>query len=233
MLGPFEYAVWIASALLEAAVVVCALSKHSFRRYLFLNLYMAGSLIANVARYFVIAQYGQSSIQYCYTYYYSDCLLTIGLYFALASLYSQVFEEMHVERYVRLAAVLLLAGTAFFSYMVVHQVEDRMATRFIVEVAQNLYFVGVVLTYVLWGAMLKLRETRARLIQFVLSLGLYFSLFAANYALRNLCPSLEHVWPYLIPLFGCLLPLTWAYAFWSIPEDARFAPARLIAAVSR
>lgn len=233
MLGPFEYTVWIVSALLEAAVLVCALTKHSFRRYLFLNLYMVGSLLANVARYSVFSEYGQTSIQYCYTYYYSDGLLTIGLYFALASLYSQVFQEMNVERYVRLTAVLLFVGTAFFSYLVVRQMGDGVGVQFMIEVSQNLYFVGVVLTYVLWGAMLKLRETRARLIQFVLSLGLYFSLFAANYALRNLCPSLEHVWLYLIPLFGCLLPLTWAYAFWSIPDDARFAPARLVAAVSR
>ena len=33
------------------------------------------------------------------------------------------------------------------------------------------YFVGVVLTYLLWGAILKLRETRTRLIQLVLALG--------------------------------------------------------------
>jgi hypothetical protein len=75
--------------------------------------------------------------------------------------------------------------------------------------------------------MLKLRETRTRLIQLVLALGLYFSVFAASYALRNLYTSLDGVWPYLIPISGCLLPLAWTYAFWRIPEDARITPSRL------
>ena len=102
-----------------------------------------------------------------------------------------------------------------------------MVSRFVVEVSQNLYFVGLVLTYLLWGAILKLHETRTRLIQVVLSLGLYFSVFAASYALRNLAPSLHAVWPYLTPAAGCLLPLAWCYAFWRLPEEARLVPSRL------
>ena len=100
-------------------------------------------------------------------------------------------------------------------------------SRFVVELSQNLYFVGVVLTYVLWGAMMKLRETRTRLIQLVLSLGIYFSMLAAEYALRNLYPSLTAVKTYLPPVVGCLLPLAWCYAFLKLSEDARLATARL------
>jgi hypothetical protein len=83
------------------------------------------------------------------------------------------------------------------------------------------------LTYVLWGAMLKLRETRTRLIQFVLSLGVFFSLFAANYALRNLYPDLHWLWGSLPQFFDCLLPLAWFYTFYRIPDDARLVPSRL------
>ena len=100
-------------------------------------------------------------------------------------------------------------------------------SRFVVELSQNLYFVGVVLTYVLWGAMMKLRETRTRLIQLVLSLGIYFSMLAAEYALRNLYPSFTTVKTYLPPVVGCLLPLAWCYAFLKLSEDARLATARL------
>jgi hypothetical protein len=32
---------------------------------------------------------------------------------------------------------------------------------------------------------------------------------------------------YIPPVFGCLLPLAWAYAFWKLTPDARIAPARL------
>ena len=87
--------------------------------------------------------------------------------------------------------------------------------------------VGLVLTYILWAAILKLRETRTRLIQIVLSLGIYFSLYAANYAMRNLYPSMESVFNSLNPLIGCFLPFAWAYAFWRIPDDARLEPSRL------
>jgi hypothetical protein len=187
---------------------------------------MVFSLLVTVARYEILHRYGLKSTQYLYCYYYSDAVLTIFLYLALITLYLHVFDEMKVEKYVRLAAVLLLAGTALFSYGVVLQSSERMFTSFVYELSQNLYFVGLVLTYVLWGAILKLRETRTQLIQLVLSLGVYFSAFAATFALGNMFPNLQSV-TYITPLFGCMLPLAWAYAFFRLPHDARMATARL------
>jgi hypothetical protein len=227
--GPFGYAIWFLGALLEAAVVVCAVKKKALRPYLLLNMYMAASFFVNIGRYNILYHYGLSSKQYVYFYYYSDTLLTIFLYFALTSLFSRVFSELKAEEYVKWGGILLLGGTALFSYGVVHQAETKLVSRFVVELSQNLYFVGLVLTYVLWASVLKLRETRTRLVQLVLSLGVYFSLLAANYALRNLYPSLMNTTflQFLAPLVGCFLPAAWAYAFWRIPEDARLAPARL------
>jgi hypothetical protein len=227
--GPFACFIWFVGILSEAAVLVCALKKGAFRRYLLLNLYMAGLLVVELGRYKILSEYGQSSAQYTYFYYYSDAILTIFLYFALSSLYSHVFSEMKAERYVKMGTLLLLGGTALFSYAVVQQSTAKFVTHFVVELSQNLYFVGVVLTYVLWGAILKLRETRTRLIQLVLSLGVYFSLLAANYAVRNLYPSLSSssLFVPLVQIFGTFLPLAWAYAFWRLPEEARLVPARL------
>jgi len=227
VLGSFEYVVWFLGALLELTVVVCSIAKGSFRRYLAINLYMLAASFVNIVRFKILFTYGFRSSEYGYFYYYSDLLLTIGLYFALMGLYSYVFEEMGAEQYVRFGALLLLLGTAGFSFAIVQQSSSRIMGHFVLEASQNLYFVGLVLTYVLWGAMLKLRETRTRLIQLVLALGLYFSVFAASYALRNLSTSLNGIWPYLIPISGCLLPLAWAHAFWRIPEDARIVPSRL------
>jgi len=225
--GPLTYLIWFVGILCEAAVLVCALKKGAFRRYLLLNLYMAGMIVVELVRYKILSQFGQSSAQYAYFYYYSDVLLTICLYFALCTLYSHVFSEMKAERYVKMGALLLLAGTAAFSGAVVLQSSAKILTHFVFELSQNLYFVGVVLTYVLWAAILKLRETRTRLIQLVLSLGIYFSLLAANYAVRNLYPQLGSVVAPLAQLVGTFLPLAWAYAFWRIPEEARLAPSRL------
>ncbi len=226
MPGSIGYVIWFLGAGLEVSVVVCALAKHSFRRYLCLNLYMLFSFLLSVGRFYMLNHYGLRSSEYKYFYYYSDAVLTIFLYLALITLYLSVFDEMKVEKYVRLAAILLLAGTALFSYEVVEQSQHKMLTGFVYELSQNLYFVGLVLTYVLWGAILKLRESRTQLIQLVLSLGVYFSAFAATFALENMFPNLQF-FTYIVPVFGCLLPLAWSYAFWRLAPDARMVPARL------
>jgi hypothetical protein len=207
--------------------LVCAFKKKAFRRYLFLNLYVAGSLVASLARFQVFHHYGLTSNEYVYFYYYSDALLTIFLYFALMSLYSYVFDELKAERLVSLVAFALLVGTAIFSYSVVQQSSSKLITHFVIELSQNLYFVGLVLTYLLWASILKMRETRTRLIQLVLSLGVYFSLFAATYALRNLYPGMSSLLQALPPLIACFLPMAWGYAYWRLPEEARLVPARL------
>lgn len=227
MPGTFEYILWCLGTLCEASVVVCALKRGLFRRYFLLNLFMASSVLVSMGRYKILAEYGFSSPQYLYVYFYSDALLNIILYLALTSLYAQVFSEMKVERYLRLGTLLLLAGTALFSYGVVQQSSSRLVTHFVVELSQNIYFVGLVLTYILWGAILKLRETRTQLVQLVLSLGVYFSVHAAAYALDNLYPQTDSFLSGLVPFFGLILPVAWSYAFWRLPVDARLAPSRL------
>ena len=188
---------------------------------------MTVSLLVGVSRFYFLRHFGYGSGEYYYFYYYSEALTTIGLYFALIGFYSRVLEELKAEFYVRLASILLLFGTALCSYFVVRQSSRLLLTPFVIELCQNLYFVGLILTYLLWGAVLKLRETRTQLIQLVLSIGVYFSLFAANYALRNLYPQLDSVWSALPPVFDCLLPLAWCYAFWRVPVEARLATSRL------
>ena len=228
VLGPVDYFLWIASAFLQAAVVVCSFRGRALVKYFTLSLYMCAAFLLTVGRYFVFARYGYTSIQYFYFYYLSDAILTICLYFALMGLYSHVFQEMKVSKYLRVAALLLLAATAWFSYQVVLASSHKLLTRFVVELSQNLYFVGVVLTYLLWGAMMKLRDTRTRLIQLVLALGVYFSAFAASYALRNLYPELV-IWRYVSHLMSLWLPLAWAYTFQKVPEEARLATSRVAA----
>jgi hypothetical protein len=227
MLSPVDWVISLVSLLFEVSVVVCSLHRKAFRRHFFLNLYMLTSVLVSVGQLRVLMHYGKGSLEYRYFYFYSEALLIVVLYFALIGLYSKVFEELRIERHVRMGAVLLLAGTACFTYAVVSQSSHRMVTYFVFELSQNLYFVGLVLTYVLWGAILKLRETRVHLVQFVLSLGVYFSAYAASYAISNLRPDLYSYVYRVFPIIGCLLPLAWLYTILRIPEEARLAPARL------
>jgi hypothetical protein len=229
MSGSAGYVILFLGTFLEGLVVVCAIRRQLFRRYFFLNLYMISCVLASLARQHVLKQEGLQSLSYRYIYFYSDAVLTIILFFALISLYVYVFEELNVERYLRLGAVALLAGTCWFSYEVFSQSSHKIFTYFAFELSQNLYFVGLVLTYVLWAAILKMRETRALLVQLVLSLGVYFGASAATYSVSNLHPTLFSYVHNMMPIMGCLLPLSWAYAFWRVPNDARLEPARLAA----
>jgi hypothetical protein len=228
MPGSLASFIWYFGTALELAFVVCSLARGSFFRYLFLNLYFLLAVASSVGRHFVLSRFGVYSEQYHYLYFYTDALLTLALYVALISLYAHVFGELHFGKYVRLTAVVLLLGTALFSYAVVAQSTERLATSFAYELSQNLYFVGLVLTYLLWGTVLKLRETRTRLVQFILALGFYFSAYAASYALVNMASKYSVV-SFLGPALGCLLPLSWTITMWRHAEDDRLEPRHLVA----
>ncbi|HKW89911.1 MAG TPA: hypothetical protein VJN21_14265, partial [Candidatus Acidoferrales bacterium] len=191
MLGPIDYVVMLLSLLAEVYVVLCLCAAKNSLRYFSLNIYMLAAALVTISGLVIMRSFGFTSHLYNYFYYYSDALLTIALFFVIMGFYQQVFHQMGVGKYVRGASILLLSVTALFSYLVVRQNTNHLTSRFVVEMGQNLYFVGVVLTYLLWGAILKLRETRTRLVQLVLALGIFFSADAATYALRNLFPTFQ------------------------------------------
>lgn len=228
MPGPIGQIIWFLGIVLELSFVVCSLARKSFLRYLFLNLYLIFCLISSVSRFLVLRSYGQDSDQYMYCYYYTDLVLTLALFVALISLYLRVFGELKVKQYLHWLAMLVLLGTALFSYAIVDQSAGQLSTSFAIELSQNLYFVGLVLTYILWGAVMKLRETRTRLVQLVLSLGLYFSAYAASYAMVNMAEKIGVV-QYIGPALGCLLPLSWTITLLRHTEESRLATAQLVA----
>ena len=228
MLGPVDYVLVFAGFAVHVCALVCLLRKRAFAQHFTLILYLCFSIAVGIGRCSVQRTAGFTSDAYLYFYFYSDALTTICLYFVLMTLYAHVFSEMGVSKQVRGGAMLLLAGTAGVSYYMVAASSDRLITHFVVELGQNLYFVGVLLTYLLWGAMVKLRENRTRLMQIVLSMGVYLSLFAGSYALGNLYPKLP-VWHYLYPLINMWLPVSWTYTFLKVPDDAQIATATVLA----
>jgi hypothetical protein len=237
MLGPVDYVLWFLGVLAEIAVVVCvfrrrSFRRRSFRRYYSLVFYILCDICVTFGLYYCVKHFGFTSPRYAYFYYYSDSLLTLLLFWVIIQFYLQTFEEMGASQYIGWAAAIMIVATAVFSYAVVHQNRGNLTSRFVVELGQNLYFVGVVLTYLLWGAILKLRETRMRLIQLVLALGIYFSADAVAYALRNLFPSLQpNFLRWIPPMMGVWLPVAWAYTMTKVSEDSRLAPARLMVKV--
>ena len=228
MLGPVDYLLLFTELSLEVLAVVILLKRKALFQYFTIVLYLGASIAVGIGRYSVLKTAGFTSDAYVYFYYFSEALLIICLYFVLMTLYAQVFAEMNVGKLVRGGAMLLLLLTILISYHTVASSSDRLITMFVNELTQNLYFVGVVLTYLLWGAMMKLRENRTRLMQIVLSMGVYFSAFAGSYALGNMYPHLM-LWHYVCHLMVVWQPVSWAYTFMKVPEDARTATARLVA----
>ena len=129
-LGSAEMLVWYLGTALELAFVVCSIARRSFFTYFFLNVYMLLSVLADIARWQVLRIDGFNSDRYMECYYYTDALLTVLLYVLLISLYSRVFGELRFAKHMKLAAVVLLLGTAGFSYAVVAEQGNRLAHFF-------------------------------------------------------------------------------------------------------
>ena len=229
MASPLDFAIFLLGLLLEITVVVCVCYRRAnLSLYFPIGFYMFCSALASCGDYYFLQHFGADSRVYAYFYFYSDALLTILLFWIVIHFYQQAFEELKVSRVIRVGAVALLVFTAAFSYRTVSRNQDHLTDRFVIELSQNLYFVGVVLTYLLWGTILKLKETRARLVQFVLALGIYFSGSAVAYALRNILHgSADHLLAWIPSVMCVWLTVAWAYAFMKVPEHSRLLTAQI------
>lgn len=229
MLGPVDHGIWIASIIAEVFALFCMVRGKAISDHFTFAVYLCACLGTEVAGRSLLQNSGFNSDAYYYFYFYSKSVLTICLYFVLMNLYSHVFAEMGAGKYIRGGAAMILAGTAGISYYMIASSSDRLVTHFAVELGQNLYFVGVILTYLLWFAMSRLRENRTRVTQLVLSMGVYVSLSAGSYALNNLYPYHNGFWKYYFPITSMWLPLSWAYTFLKVPADMRLATAKVLA----
>jgi len=223
MTGFIDNVIPFLGCLLQLSVVVCSLYRREFLRYFFLNVYMLASASVCWGLFYCMEKFGIRSQQYFYAYYTSDLLLCVAMYSVVIHLYWHALGDTNAKRYIRGGAILLLGLTCLFSFLVVRRSEGTLTARFVAELEQNLNFVGVVLTYMLWGAILKRRETRARLVQLVLTLGIYFSAIAAAYAVRGLFPQIDNngLWRWAPPLISLWVPLASCYAFVKVRDEAR------------
>jgi len=229
MLSPLDYFFWFAGIPPQVYVVLRAIEKKEFLRYFPLHFYLIATALIGLGGFYTVHRFGFESATYLYFYYYTEAVGVIFLYFVIVNMAQHVLSELGWGVYVRGGALLLLVGTACFSYLVIQQNVEQFTSRFVVELGRNLYFVGMVLTYLLWGATLQLRETRTRILQLVLSLGVYFSLAAATYAIRFMFPDMWNMFRWVPALAGIYLPYAWAWTFSRVPEEARLAPASITA----
>ncbi|HVA72805.1 MAG TPA: hypothetical protein VNF02_06790 [Candidatus Limnocylindrales bacterium] len=232
IMTPFDYIVWLISLPAPIYIVARLAVRRELFRYFALAFYCLATTASNIGNFAVLKIYGIASAPYIYAYFYSESILAVLLFLVVLSMFRQLLEDMGATVYVRIAGILLLAGTAWVSFTVVQGHRDHMTGRFVVELGRDLNFVGVVLVYLLWTAIMKLRESRARMIQLALALGVYFSVYVLCYGLRQAHPewAVLRMMPALVSTF---LFYSWAYTFTKIPEEARLATARLAALATR
>lgn len=232
MVGPLYSIVVLLGLLAEVGVVVCVCMRRNYRDYLPLGFYMVCSALVTIGSYICIREFGWTAV-YSYYYYYTDATLTVLLFWVVIHFYQQALKELQVHKYIRVGTAFLITATALYSYLVISAHRDHLSGRFVVEFSQNVYFEGVVLTYLLWCVIMKLKETRVRLAQLVLTLGIYFSGTAIAYAVRNLFPGFgSDALAWVPPIMSEWLAVAWIYTLAHVSEESRIVTAHLEAKVA-
>ncbi len=159
---------------------------------------------------------------------YAECLQTIFLYLALIELLENVIGELQLSRVVRWTTLALLLLTVAFAWWKIQDLKNNESGRFFFELSANLYYIGMILSIILWGAIRKLHETRSRLVHLSLSLGVYFSAQAVLYLFIQVGP--RALTPYVyspMQIVSISLPIFWAFTFTMIPKTARLSPSQM------
>lgn len=220
MIGSYELTVALLSVAFSLGGVVVCLCQKSFRRYLFLNLYLLFSIAFTLGCLYFIRTAGYESRIYFYFYYTGDALFNILGYLLIASFFDHMFRQSVFRPYVRptlaIFFVLVVAVSALF---VLHNY-SQLYGRFVIELQQNMFFVGVLLTFLLWISMSYLQAESRRFVLLISGLGIYFSAHAANYAMRFLFrgADMTTILTKVPPLAYTFMVLLWLYTFWRVPE---------------
>jgi hypothetical protein len=228
MISLFDYVLAVLGIVAPAFLVVRLAIHRELLNYFALAFYSASSIAASLGLALILKIYGFTSLAYLYAYYYSESVLAVLLFFVVLSFLRQLFEDLGAGIYIRVAGILMLSATGVISFLIIQGNRSYLTSRFVVELGRDINFVGVVLVVLLWSAMMKLHESRARMTQLVLALGIYFSGFVLSYGLRLGFPEWQFLRK-LPPLLSVWLYVSWAYTFVKIPEEARLTTARVAA----
>ena len=219
MLGTYELSIAGLSVLLTlGGVVVCVWTK-SFFRYLLLNFYLLSNLTFTLGCYYVYAVHGYDSLQYYYFYYLGDAVPNVVGYLLIGSFFDRLLRKSVFHKYVRPTLAIFFVFIIGISVLFISSSVDRLYSRFMIEFQQNLYFVGVLLTFLLWTSVNYLQVRSRRFTLLVSGLGIYFAAHAANYAVRFLFPSLSALTLVVPPLAYNFMVGLWLYTFLRVPEE--------------
>ncbi len=229
MVGTYELSIEVLSVLLALGVVVISTRQGFFNRYLFLNVYLLTNVGFTLGCYYVRSLYGYRSVEYFDFYYTGDAIPNIVGYLVIGSFFDRLLRHSTFHRYVRPTLTIFFVLIAGISAFFIAGSVDRLYPRFVIELQQNLYFVGVLLTFLFLMSVSYLDVRNRRFTLLVSGLGIYFAAHAANYAIRFLFPSLSALTLIVPPLAYNFMVGLWLYTFLRVPEEeVAVQPARQV-----
>jgi len=225
MIGTYDLVIALLSATLSLGAVVVCVREKSFSRYVVLNIYLLYSFAHTLGTLYFIRVYGYESLTYFYFYYTGDAIASIIGYLLIASFFDQMFRRSMFRPYIRPTLAIFFFLVVGVSALFVWRNYSTLYSSFLIELQQNMFFVGVLLTFLLWLSMNYLHAESRRFVLLVSGLGIYFSAHAANYALQFLSSGLKNALTMVPPLAYTLMVALWLYTFWRVPEgEAAVAP---------
>ncbi|HKZ52231.1 MAG TPA: hypothetical protein VJ085_03015 [Candidatus Acidoferrales bacterium] len=217
-MGAYELVVlWFSVALSLATIAVCVW-KRLILQYVLLNLYLFANLSLTLGGYYIYSFFGYDSFQYFYFYYTTDAVQNIVGYILIGSLFDRLLRGSIFHKYVRPTLILTFLLIVAVSARFLSANLERFYSTFVFEFQQNMYFIGVLLTFLLWISMGYLQAESRRFVLLVSGLGIYFSSHAATYAMQFLFPGSIPVLIKVPPLAYCFMVLLWLYTFSRVPE---------------
>ena len=229
MAGTYELTVEIVGQVLALGTVVVCLLSRCFRRYVFLNLYLLMCTGFSIGNYYVRSLYGYTSEQYYYFYFMGDAVMMFVAYLVIGSFFDHLFRHSVFCSYIRPALVFLFLLVVGISGLFIFRGVEHFYSGFVIELEQNMYFVGVVLVFLLWTSMSYLGTQNRRFVLLVAGTGILFAAHAANYAVRVLFPSLSALTLAVPPLAYNFMVGLWLYTFLWVPEEeVAVQPARQV-----
>ena len=224
MVGTYELVVEILGPVLALGVVVICARQGVFGRYLLLNVYLLTNVAFTLGCYYVRSLYGYTSTEYFYFYYTGDTIPNIVGYLVIGSFFDRLLRESVFRKYVRPTLAIFFVLIVGISALFIAGSIERLYSEFVLELQQNLYFVGVLLTFLLWMSVSYLAVESRRFTLLVSGLGIYFAAHAASYALWYLFHwyrfhGLEPVAMAVPPLAYNFMVGLWLYTFLRVPEE--------------
>ncbi|MHB8733887.1 MAG: hypothetical protein ACYC6M_01170, partial [Terriglobales bacterium] len=203
-MGLYSFAVFLVGLGVRGIALGAALTRRGHRKLTTLAAYLGLSMAVDFGLLWTFHAFGFSSPQYKYAYYFGDPLVSIAGFVLLVRLLELCFEHspMRIPQ-LRMGAMALFSGIAVLTaYFLLSRPQETLM-HLGVELEQNLSFLGMILTVLLWTATNVMRVPGLRFRRVILAFSALYSSNAAVFTVHFLLPGFES-WRLLVPLTGLL-----------------------------